>query len=652
MATPVLWGSQFQINTTGAGFQTIPKVVTLPNGTSVVIWRDIQGSAETGVTESIRGQILNADGTKQGGEFTVNSTTGGTKFSPSIAVLNDGRFVVAWTDGSGAGGEQGLGIRARVFKMDGTPVDYDFRVNGSAADPAAMDQVAPSVTALANGGFAISYTDYFNGDGSGRGIKSQTYNASLEKIRDEVYVNGTTAGNQSGSISLGLKNGRQVIIYADESNSPDDASPYTVRARIIDAEGRPTPGVDDFVVPSSRDAKLQPSATLLKDGRFVVVWEHIGNRTGDGSEMCVKAQIFNEDGTPSGGEFVVNTTTAGRQMLPVVAATADGGFAVTFLDNSAGVAEKLDLRMTTFDAHGTRSGPDTIIATVKNGPFKGGLTTMADGRLMATWQSQEADGDLNVWGQIVDPRSGPVVYNGTAGNDQYGGTRWNDVLRGAGGNDRLIGDAGNDVLDGGTGNDVMNGGVGNDTYYVDSALDSIIDSSGVDTVVTYISYTLASFLENLTASGSSAISLAGNGASNVITGNAAANTIKAYGGNDKINGGYGNDKLYGGTGRDIFVFNTALHSSRNKDWIYDFVAKDDTIYLENAIFKALKKTGTLSKSFFTVGAKAADKDDYIGYNKLTGDVWYDANANKSGGQYFFANVGKNKGLTAADFVVI
>ncbi|WP_243369773.1 calcium-binding protein [Microvirga solisilvae] len=221
------------------------------------------------------------------------------------------------------------------------------------------------------------------------------------------------------------------------------------------------------------------------------------------------------------------------------------------------------------------------------------------------------------------------------------------AIRGTGNslNNTITGNLYANIIDGGKGIDRMQGGAGNDTYYVDNSRDVVVESSSggtADHVVTYASYTLANYVENLTAAGSSAISLTGNTLANVIKGNAAANTI---------NGGFGNDKLYGGKGKDIFVFNTALSASKNKDLILDWVTKDDTIKLENAIFKALKKTGTLSKSFFTVGAKAADKDDYIGYNKLTGDVWYDANANKSGGQIVFANVGKNKGLTHADFIV-
>jgi Ca2+-binding RTX toxin-like protein len=159
-------------------------------------------------------------------------------------------------------------------------------------------------------------------------------------------------------------------------------------------------------------------------------------------------------------------------------------------------------------------------------------------------------------------------------------------------------------------------------------------------------------VEKLTAIGSSAISLTGNTLSNTITGNAAANRIYGNSGNDKLYGGKGNDVLYGGTGKDTFVFNTTLSSSSNKDKIADWNYKDDTIYLENAIFKALRKTGALSKSSFVKAAKALDSNDYVGYDLKTGNLWYDSNGNKSGGQVIFANIGAKKPIYYTDFHII
>ncbi|MEZ0170471.1 calcium-binding protein [Microvirga sp. TS319] len=143
----------------------------------------------------------------------------------------------------------------------------------------------------------------------------------------------------------------------------------------------------------------------------------------------------------------------------------------------------------------------------------------------------------------------------------------------------------------------------------------------------------------------------GTAGSNSVTGSRYDDTIKGLAGNDTLKGGSGNDKIFGGAGRDVFVFDKAASTQSNKDQIMDWNRTDDTIQLENAVFTALKTTGTLGSGFFRLGAVAKDGNDHIGYNKATGDLWYDSNGNKAGGQVVFANIGKDKVITSSDFIV-
>jgi serralysin len=130
-----------------------------------------------------------------------------------------------------------------------------------------------------------------------------------------------------------------------------------------------------------------------------------------------------------------------------------------------------------------------------------------------------------------------------------------NVLTGNGANNVLRGLAGNDTLDGGGGDDTLIGGAGNDTYIVDGATEVIFENAGegTDTVVTSVSYTLGSNLENLTLAGSAAIDSTGNELKNVLTGNAENNVLRGLGGNDTLDGGGGVDTLVGGLGNDTYV---------------------------------------------------------------------------------------------------
>jgi Ca2+-binding RTX toxin-like protein len=147
--------------------------------------------------------------------------------------------------------------------------------------------------------------------------------------------------------------------------------------------------------------------------------------------------------------------------------------------------------------------------------------------------------------------------------------------------------------------------------------------------------------------------------SDVIKGHDGADTLAGFGGNDTLTGGGGNDKLDGGidndrltgnAGKDAFLFTSTLNAKSNVDTISGFSVKDDTIHLENRIFKQLKKTGTLSKDFFTIGSQAKDENDYIVYDKAKGALYYDADGSGAGDAILFAKLKAT--ITHKDFLVI
>lgn len=248
-----------------------------------------------------------------------------------------------------------------------------------------------------------------------------------------------------------------------------------------------------------------------------------------------------------------------------------------------------------------------------------------------------------------EPAPDPVVRSltltGTGGADTLNGAGGDDTLYGMNGNDTLYGNDGNDLLDGGAGNDRMLGGMGDDTYVVDSTRDRITENAnaGVDTVrTTLISYTLGNNLEQLEFVGSGAFRGTGNNLANFITGGS---------GNDTLDGGLGNDILIGGLGADRFVFDTALGAG-NIDTIRDFDPGQDKIAIDNSVFKALRGTGTLASSAFTVGTQAADSTDRIIYDNQNGRLLYDADGTGNSAAIHFATINPGLSLTASNFQVI
>lgn len=191
-----------------------------------------------------------------------------------------------------------------------------------------------------------------------------------------------------------------------------------------------------------------------------------------------------------------------------------------------------------------------------------------------------------------------LTLNGTSGVDTLNGRSGNDTLSGSGGNDTLNGNAGDDRLDGGSGVDSMKGGVGNDTYVLDSASDVVTENvnEGTDTVQTAISLNkdLMVNVENLTLTGTTAISGRGNALDNILTGNSAANTLTGYAGNDRLIGLGGADTMIGGLGDDTYVIDVATDkATENANEGTDTIESSVTLSLANfANVESLKLTGT------------------------------------------------------------
>lgn len=143
----------------------------------------------------------------------------------------------------------------------------------------------------------------------------------------------------------------------------------------------------------------------------------------------------------------------------------------------------------------------------------------------------------------------------------------------------------------------------------------------------------------------------------VIRGGKGRDYLSGGLGNDTLYGGLGNDTLTGGAGKDVFVFHSKPNSSTNRDKIVDFNVRNDSVWLDNAVFKkigsgTLSSPKKLSKAYFTVGDRAKDKNDYLVYNKKTGILSYDADGSGSGKAVQIAVLKKGLALTYADFFVV
>ncbi len=280
----------------------------------------------------------------------------------------------------------------------------------------------------------------------------------------------------------------------------------------------------------------------------------------------------------------------------------------------------------------------------------------------------------------VDSTSDRVVEGSGAGTDMVYSSVASHTLAAyvengrilATGSANMTGNSLGNTIHAGVGNNVVSAGGGIDTlsyaYGASGTLGVKVSlatttaqatgGSGTDTVSGFENLTGSANRDRLDGN-SGANTLRGGGGSDTLSGSSGNDALYGDAGNDILGGGTGNDVLRGGTGRDVFRFDTALSTAtvQNLDRIADFVAADDTIQLENAIFTRFgTTTGTLASASFKSVASggATDANDYIVYERTSGALFYDRDGGADGyaDGVQIATIGTNLALTNADFVLI
>ncbi|WP_165493836.1 calcium-binding protein [Azotobacter chroococcum] len=469
--TPI--GAELQVNTTTFDLQALPGIATLTDGGFVITW---MSSVQDGSGYGIYAQRFGADGTPIGAELQVNTTTASNQRVPNIAALAGGGFVVGWASNGQDG--SGYGIYAQRFGTNGTPIGTELQVNTTTAN----SQEQPSIAALSDGGFVVTWMSQGQ-DGSGTGIYAQRYAADGAPLGGELRVNTTTASDQSLPSIAALSDGGFVVTW---TSTGQDGSGTGIYAQRYTADGAPLGG-ELRVNATTANTQEQPNIAALADGGFVVTWQSYDQ---DGSGYGIYAQRYDSDGnwleesrtllgdggdnritlgegnervvgddgddTLLGGngqdtalyqgrqrdftlqalnarelliadlqtadgdegqdhlydvetlefadgvslnlvsELRVNSTTANSQQLPTVAALTDGGFVVSWISaNQDGSG--YDIYLQRYNANGAPIGEELQLhATFHN---QSSIATLADGSFVVTWSAISQSQGYDIYAQ-------------------------------------------------------------------------------------------------------------------------------------------------------------------------------------------------------------------------------------------------------------
>jgi hypothetical protein len=457
-------GKEKRVNAATAGNQSDPEVTALNAGGWVVSWTSY---GQDGSSGGIYQQRYNANGTKSGVETMVPTTTTNSQFQSDISALADGGWVVSWTSNS-TNSDLGSQIRFQTYNPDGSKQGVETQANTTVLG----EQSTSSVTGLSTGGWVITWQsqdeDTSNGD-SKFDIFQQVYTSTGVKVGGETLVNTFTTSDQFSSSVTALAGGWWAVTWASYGHAADTSGIY---AQIYKSDGSKW-GSELHVNTYTPGNQYDPEIAKLDDGDIIVAWE---SQNQDGSGYGIYQQRFNAEGDKEGIERRVNKTVAGDQDSSDVTALSTGGYVVTWTsegqDGSAG-----GIYGQVYDEDGAKVGKEFLVNKHTNSEqAESSVAGLDDGRFVVTWQSADIDGSGNAIMQRVFSDTGKKlsadkltldfrpVIEGNGKDNTLTGGDIGEKFYGKGGDDTINGKGGKDLLDGGKGNDLLIGADGKDTF--------------------------------------------------------------------------------------------------------------------------------------------------------------------------------------------
>jgi Ca2+-binding RTX toxin-like protein len=543
----VVLGSEFRVNTFDYGSQFDPSIAALEDGGWVITW-----------TSPDQGGIFfkRYDSTGE-----VVTSVADLYESPSVVALDGGGWVAAWHRLNAAGDgfeivaatsdndDSGLIVGESIVLQAGAlnprlgalpgggwvavwevydpetqteatlhtrRFDAAGKAIGAVSTLVATNDVkigSAAVQVLSGGGWVVAWQESEGGTRE-QGTYARQYSAAGTAIgSSDLYLGAETSLPDSSNPVAALADGGWLMLALSSEDSRDGV----LIARRYDAAGKAVGSsftALEYGLGTDTDFSVEGTA----DGGWVICWSAFDATDG---VRTVVLQQFDAAGRAFGDVVEVGDGETGSQFAPQVAALPDGGWWVSWVNESE-FGEGFDLLAQRFDPSGTPIGS---LVNLQNTASAASLDVQDDGTVQVFWRKPNG------------------ILARSMLTEEMGSVPSTD----------------NDLMFALTQDGVWEGGSGDDVYLVDSGADIIVelDDGGTDTIMSPVNYELPRGVERLILTGSDDIRGDGNEADNDVIGNEGDNVISGWAGDDTLAGGGGSDTLYGGEGDDHYLIDSA-----------------------------------------------------------------------------------------------
>ena len=332
--------SDLQVNTVTSFSQNLPSIAMDADGDFVVAWQSFHDGSGVGVFA----QRFDSGGVAQAAEFQVNTYTAGYQAYASVAMDDDGGFVIAWDSDDQDGDDDG--VFAQLFDAAGVRVGAELLVNTTTS----YSQSTPSAAMDGDGDFVVAWKS-LGQDGGGAGVFAQRFDPTGAPTGGEVQVNSHTDLDQTQPVAAADDEGDFVVIW---NSFYQDGSVGGIFGQLFDSRGA-TRGAEFKINTTTFLDQANPSAAMDADGDFVVAWE---STIQDGDQSGIFAQRF----SPALATIVVAIDIQPGSSPNRINPGSDGAATVAILTTSLADGDAVDFDAFDVDPLTVRFGPLGVAA--------------------------------------------------------------------------------------------------------------------------------------------------------------------------------------------------------------------------------------------------------------------------------------------------
>ena len=338
---------------------------------------------------------LHSQGIPYGQEFQASFNSDILCEYPSVALLENGGFIVCWDGYWSPGHGLGSDIYGQIFDRDGLKVGTEIQVNSNIMGK----QQTPYMIGLKNGGFVVVWLS----ETASWQLCGQVFDEAGNKIGSELVISESLllVGNENNIAIAGLRDGGCITCWSGRINGV-----RSIVGQRFDAAGNKK-GTPFKINTSFSNFERLPSVAGLHDGGFVVCWQS----TTSYPMMCILGQVLDASGNKIGDEFQVTTSQYSWEFYQVVAGLEEGGFVVVWRVNLTAVS-CWEIYGKWYDANGASRGDEfQLNSYADDEQLAPTVAALPEGGVVVCWQSWKSAKKLwDINGQLFDKNGGKVGY--------------------------------------------------------------------------------------------------------------------------------------------------------------------------------------------------------------------------------------------------